>query len=102
MGTLLVRPKDYKNLFDDFELKKILERIWNDISSCDLFIQEKEPFKYIKEKPAIAEHYIGFLLGRLLAIGILLKPFMPETSAKIFEALKNNSEIKTPLFPRIL
>jgi methionyl-tRNA synthetase len=92
--------KNYQTDFQNYNLQSAIDKIWELIRRSDLAIQEKEPFKKIKINPEKAKIDIQFLLFDLWKISILLKPFMPGTSEKILDALKNNSEIKTPLFPR--
>lgn len=91
---------EYEAAIGKYELHKAINFIWSEIAYCDNFIQQTEPFKKIKDNPEGAKEDIKKLLLKLNDIATLLKPFMPETSEKILEAIKTNSEIKTPLFPR--
>lgn len=84
----------------EYQIDNAMEFIWERISFADAMIQKTEPFRIIKTDVAQAKEDIGKLLVQLCDIGFWLRPFLPETSKKILKAIKNNSEIKTPLFPR--
>ncbi|MFC1789515.1 class I tRNA ligase family protein [Patescibacteria group bacterium] len=92
--------KEYKKSLDEFKFNESLISVWNLIGFCDKYIDEEKPWSFDsvqdKEKD---EKVIGNLLSAISEIAELLKPFLPETSEKIFEQLKNNKSI--PLFPRI-
>ena len=82
-------------------LQEAIHISWALIAQTDALIQEREPFKKIKTDKDAAEEDIRGLLARLEIIATTLQPFLPTTSEKILEAIKTNSEIKTPLFPRV-
>lgn len=84
----------------EYNLQSAISYIWGYIELANKEIQNKEPFKKIKENPEGAKDDINLLLFNLDRIATMLKPFVPETSEKILAAIKTNSEIKTPLFPR--
>ncbi len=90
----------FANAMNKYEIKNAADMLWERIKYMDNYIQETEPFRDIKTNPENAKKNIMHLLEFLLQLGNLLKPFMPETSGKILEAIRTNSEIKTPLFPR--
>lgn len=90
----------YYDHLDKFEIHYAVDLIWWRIQWLDGEIQKREPFKLVKENKEKAKKDIEFLRSELWKIGILLKPFMPATSEKILAAVKNNSEITSPLFPR--
>jgi methionyl-tRNA synthetase len=78
---------------DGFELQKAMNHIWEEIGELDREIQEKKPWE-TKDKEAIAS-----FVKKLAHIGYSLAPFMPETSAKILTAIRENKMPET-LFPR--
>lgn len=84
----------------NFELKKVLDNVWAQISITDSFIQKEEPFKKIKTNEEEAKNDIKNLMNELQVFALILKPFMPETSAKIIKCIKENKMPETPLFPR--
>jgi methionyl-tRNA synthetase len=96
-----VDATEFHQLMSDFDVKGAINLVWRRVRGGDAFVQEKEPFKKIKTNPEEAKNDIAELLRLLSFVGYRLEPFMPETSEKILEAIKHNSEITTPLFPRI-
>ena len=87
---------------ETYELQKAADEIWKKVQSCDQFIQKEEPFKKVKVDAEAAKKDIAFLLSELEKIAISLKPFLPQTSTKILQALKEPSLENIPrLFPRI-
>ncbi len=101
MRQVIGHEENYQGLLLDYDFRGIFGYIFAHVNSANEFIQESEPFKKIKENPESARNDINNLLDRLLEIGNMLQPFLPETSRKILDAVKNNTEIITPLFPRI-
>jgi methionyl-tRNA synthetase len=89
----------YAPLYDSYEINKVCDDIWARIQAADKFIQEHQPFKTIKVDKAKGEHEISHLLEEVAHIGMLLTPILPETSAKIAKAIKDN-KIEAPLFMR--
>jgi methionyl-tRNA synthetase len=89
----------YAALYDAYEINKVCDDIWARITAADKFIQDHQPFKTIKTDKAKGEHEIAYLLEEVAHIGILLEPILPETSAKIAKAIKEN-KIESPLFMR--
>lgn len=89
----------YAALYDSYEINKVCDDIWARIQAADKFIQEHEPFKTIKTDKEKGKIEISHLLGEVAHIGILLAPIMPETSAKIAQAIADN-KIAGPLFMR--
>jgi methionyl-tRNA synthetase len=89
-------------LLDSYQLQKASDEIWKKIQGCDEFIQKTEPFKTIKVDEEKAKKDIAYLLSELNQIAISLQPFLPATSEKIIQALKDCKEEDIPrLFPRI-
>lgn len=90
----------FKKYLDAFEIKKAADCIWQRIADADKRIDETKPFKLVKEKPEEAKKILTELLEEIQIIASMLKPFLPETSVKITEALERPESIQ-PLFPRI-
>lgn len=82
-----------------FEIGKEMDEIWNAIKSLDKSIQDNEPFKKIKINKEEGKKDIKTLLNNLYIIALRLEPFIPETSAKIQTAIKEN-KMPESLFPR--
>jgi methionyl-tRNA synthetase len=85
-----------------FEIQKAIDMVWTAIGWADTFIQRTEPFKLIKTDPSKAKKDIKELLRQLDQIAGMLAPFLPATSNKILNVLKDPKLENVPhLFPRI-
>ncbi|MFA5001335.1 MAG: methionine--tRNA ligase [Candidatus Paceibacterota bacterium] len=84
---------------NNFELNKAMDEIWGLVSLADQKIQKEKPFSLIKTSPDLAKEIMRSLVYDLNIIAYLLKPFMPETSFKIQEAIKSG-KMPEPLFLR--
>jgi len=85
--------KNWGKYLDNFEFNNALISIWSLISFCDKEIEKEKPWQAGKEE------VISNLLFAITEITELLKPFLPETSEKILEQIKNKKG--ESLFPRI-
>jgi methionyl-tRNA synthetase len=89
----------FSNLINSMELGKALEYIWEVIRKDNLFIDENKPWELAKNNLKKFSDVMEKLFVDLNIIAEHLRPFLPETSEKIKEALENK---KTAiLFPRI-
>ena len=89
--------KKCKKYLERFKFNEALKSIWDLISWCDRYINEKKPWEW--ENKENSAQVISDLLFALQNIAELLSPFLPETSEKIKNALKEKKP--APLFPRI-
>lgn len=92
-------PREYIESFNEYNLQKASEIVWERISKIDAKIQETQPFKLVKEDKEAAKKIIISLVQELYTVALLLQPFMPETSDVIKEAILQNKKPK-PLFLR--
>ena len=74
----------YENALNDFKLNEALETTRKFMSACDEYIEKNKPWQMEGEDKA---KVIYDLLESLRHIAWMIKPFMPETSDKIFEQL---------------
>ncbi len=87
--------RNYKKALEDFRFNRALETIWDLISFCDSYIERERPWerkttlpipkkskKFLRGQVAISN-----LLFALAHITSLLKPFLPQTSERIFHQL---------------
>lgn len=74
----------YEQALKDFRFHDALSSIWMFISSCDEYIENKQPWKLQGED---AEQIIGELLESLRHIAWWLWPIMPTTAEGIFTQL---------------
>lgn len=102
------------------EFHKALEAIWSVSGAANKYIDEKAPWVLRKSDPEQMQHVLYVLMEVIRNIGIILQPFMPESSSKILDLLKidpnqrgfehinkdhclkvgHNFDKPTPIFPR--
>lgn len=97
-------PPKYEKMFKDFELNKILEKIWEEIHELDKKINSEKPWAEKDQK--VLKGYVAVYGDRINRIANLLEPFLPDASKKIkeqFQISKNKLVIKKieNLFPRL-
>ncbi len=89
-----------KEDFENYNIHKFLNWIWDCMSSLDEYIQKNEPFKKIKINKEEAEKDVHYLLFHLYKAALAIEPALPETSQKIQELIKENKKPEQPLFLR--
>lgn len=87
--------------FYNFDLKKIMESIIDSVGALDEKIQNDEAFKIIKEDKKIGLQMINSQRILLQVIARQLKPFLPNTSEKILECIRESKMPEKPLFARL-
>jgi methionyl-tRNA synthetase len=92
---------EYNQAFNEYNLQKASEIVWNKIGELDSKIQETEPFKLIKTDPESAKKIILELVEGLFDVAKMLEPILPETSEKILSAISENKKPEYALFNRI-
>ncbi len=90
---------DYTEPLNKFEFSRTINYVFENISNLDQKITKTEPFKLIKTNPKEGIELILDLILDLYIIACQLEPFMPQTSATIKEAIKDNKKPDN-LFPR--
>lgn len=91
----------YHEAFKKFEPQKALEYLMNEVREMDGFIASEQPFKKVKVDELSAKEDVARLMLNLFYMGVLLEPFMPETSAKVVEAVGTRITPKEPIFKRL-
>jgi len=95
--------RKYKKALNEFKFNEALITTWELISFCDRYIEKEKPWELLTNNKQQTtnnkqQEVISNLLYAISDIAEMLKPFLPETSERIFNQLKNQkSEI---LFPR--
>lgn len=92
-------PKEFKQALEHFEFNSALEYVWGRIQALDQSINHSEPFKVVKTDPEKGRDLIEKMVRELAFIDEMLEPIMPQTSAKIIEAIMANKK-PVNLFPR--
>jgi methionyl-tRNA synthetase len=80
-----------------FALRNIMSRT----KMMDNYIQIHEPFKLIKTNEEEAKKHVEYLLRALYDVALVMQFFMPQTSAKILECIRENKMPEKPLFNRL-
>jgi len=81
---LKLNIKKIDSLMENFEINNALSEIWKFINECNKHINQEKPWEM---KGKELEKHIYSLLESIRIISILLIPFLPETSNKIFSQL---------------
>ena len=91
---------DSEKYLNDFDINKCINELWVKLKNLDEYIQKKEPFKNIKINPDEAKKDVHYLLFHLYGHALELEPFLPQTSEKIQNLIKENKKPEKPLFLR--
>jgi len=75
--------KKIEKYMEKFELHHALEEIWKFVRLSNKYVNDKEPWKNEKDREIVLYN----LLESLRFIGILIEPFIPQTSEKINKQL---------------
>lgn len=89
----------YTSALESFDFNRAFEMVWAEIQRLDKKIVETEPFKLVKEDAEKGSALIAELATELYKAVRMITPCMPETSAKIKEAILANKKPEN-LFPR--
>ncbi len=93
--------KEYNDALDQYDTKKAIEIVMRLVSKLDEKIQLEEAFKIIKHDFEKGTQLIVEQYNDLTNIVTLLTPFLPRTSAKILECIRENKMPEKPLFSRL-
>jgi len=86
-------------LLDKLEFQRVLEYIWSKYRSLDLYLEKEKPWK-IKE-PEKLRAILTPAISEIIKTNKLLKPFLPQTAAKIEKQfLQTKITSSASLFPR--
>ncbi|MDP1707402.1 MAG: methionine--tRNA ligase [bacterium] len=100
LSSEFVFPAEIKNAIEEFRFNDAMDLIWSKIQKLDRRINEEEPYKVIKTDQVGGKAIIQTMVSELSEIGEDLAPFMPETSKKILNAIRENKKPEN-LFPRL-
>ncbi|MFA6514891.1 MAG: methionine--tRNA ligase [Candidatus Paceibacterota bacterium] len=92
--------KEYFKNYEEFDLKKAADYVWEKISELDKIIQETQPFKVVKVDEEKGKEMIKDLVLKLYTIARMLNPIMPETNIKLKQLIRDNKKPENPLFLR--
>jgi methionyl-tRNA synthetase len=83
-----------------YDLREVMDAIWERVQKVDMTMTTKEPFKLVKTDIVEAKKIIEELRLLVLSLGWSLQPYMPDTAAKILDAVHSNKKPDN-LFPRL-
>ena len=103
---------------NNFEFSNVLTMIWEIIRKANSYVDHKAPWKLFKEDKDKLATTLNVLINSIYKINILIQPFLPISSKKVFQQLnvkeshdftcikdeiKVGSKINKPegVFPRI-
>lgn len=93
----------YTEAFQQCHFDRALDTVWEQIRGLNQYIDEEKPWEVAKtgDKDHLRE-VLAYLISSISEISAMLVPFMPETAAKISQALdaKKLSRIEGTLFPK--
>jgi methionyl-tRNA synthetase len=84
--------RKYHDYIEKFQLHGALQEIWDKISFADFYINQERPWSLVKSDKDRFAKTMTMLLVMIHNIAWMLKPFMPETSRKIFDVFGDNGE----------
>lgn len=88
IDTAIQLPDSIKSGMDNINFSESLSAIWHLINTANKFIEQKAPWKLLKDKKIDQLQDMMYDLYEVLRIvSIALMPFMPETSEKIYSQL---------------
>ena len=79
--------KKYCNLMNNFEFSNALIVVWSIIRKTNAFVDYKAPWKLFKEDKDKLNTTLNILINTIYKINILLQPFLPISTKKIFKQL---------------
>ncbi len=96
---IITNNKHYIKTLNEFRFNDALSFIWTKVTSTNKEIDNKKPWELKEDK---LKKVLEPLINQIVAIAILIQPFLPTTSEKILAQFKG-PKIKSqpPLFPRI-
>lgn len=98
----LVDDSVYKQALDTFKYNEALTFVWQKISALDKYINDEKPWVLAKTNTQQLKSVLAHCVDQIQEIGILIAPFLPETSEKILEQFKGPKIVsQRALFPRL-
>lgn len=83
---------------EEYKFNEALNHIWEEISDADKKVNQEKAWELSGDK---LKEVLSDLVSRIQHIAFNLRPFLPETSEKIFNQFSGKIKSQPPLFPRI-
>lgn len=84
--------ENYEASMEGLEFKDAMEIVKDIVSAANKYIDDTKPWQLIKIVPEQCEHVLINLCASLRIISLLLKPFMPSASKKIYNSFNWNKK----------
>lgn len=92
----------YVKAFREFKFNEAMSWIWEKIAVLNQYINQEKPWTLIKANSQKVNAILTHCVDEIQEIGILLAPFLPQTSEEILKQFKKPKIVsQKPLFPRI-
>ncbi|MHA1991283.1 MAG: methionine--tRNA ligase [Candidatus Hodarchaeales archaeon] len=104
LGKIETTVEELKRNFYDLEFQKALTSLRQFWSDCNAYFQEKQPWKLVKEDKEEAAKVLSLCSKIVWVNAVLAKPFIPETSGKIFSLLgiQDNEKLTSIFWSNVL
>ncbi len=91
-SKILTVWEQYESSIADFDLKKALEAVSELAIFANKYVEDQKPWSLAKTDPVLLAEVLYNLLEMIRHIALLLQPFLPHTSEKIFHYLGYSPE----------
>ncbi len=99
-----VADEQYHRRMQQFEFTKAIDYAWAKVQELNKSIDQQKPWELAKQgKTTEVQQVLRDLVTELLRVAQLLKPFLPDTAAKIYATFDTTDVIvppAAPLFPK--
>jgi methionyl-tRNA synthetase len=89
--NLVQLSRDYHANLDHFEFNRALEIAWEFVQLANQFIDAEKPWQLAKTDPEKLAKVLNQLWAKIILISVLLRPFLPDTAAKIAALFQENN-----------
>ena len=97
------RGSEVPGLLQEYQLDEAAQQIWNEIARLNQEVARGKPWEILKSGKIMELHEVlGRWIDGIHRVAIDLRPFLPETSQKMIDALNTRPiQAAKPLFPRM-
>lgn len=98
----VIEDSEYSKALQDFKFNEAVSSVWKKITLLDQYINQEKPWTLIKTNSQRVTSILAHCVDEIQEIGVMIAPFMPQTSKQILDQFKGPKIIsQKPLFPRI-
>lgn len=81
---------NYDHKMERFEYRAALEQVWAELKEGNGFVEHSKPWELAKTDLVKCNKVLYKAASLLKGVGVLIAPFMPVTSRKVFETFKSD------------